>query len=105
MLGLTSSSIYLEDTHAQEIVVIVKEFKNGKASNIPIVVVKKTAHLISPILAKLYNQCMLDGTFPSEFKTARVTPIFKKIVQANPTQNFELSTVALVKGFSTFLNS
>ena len=29
----------------------------------------------------------------------------RTVVQANPTQNFELSTVALVKGFSTFLNS
>ena len=78
MLSSRSSSIYLEDTHAQEIVDIVKEFQNGKASDIPIVVVKKTVHLISPILAKLYNKCMLDGTFPSEFKTAKVTPIFKK---------------------------
>ena len=74
MLSSTPSSIYLEDTYAQEIVDIVKEFKNGKASDIPIVVVKKTVHLISPILAKLYNKCMLDGIFPSEFKTAKVTP-------------------------------
>ena len=54
------------------------DFKNGKASDIPIVVVKKTAHLISTPLANLYNKCMRNGTFPSIFKTGKVTPVYKK---------------------------
>ena len=71
-------SIFLNDTDSDEVKEIIMDFKNGKASDIPIVVVKKTAHLISTPLAKLYNQCMRSGTFPSVFKTGKVTPIYKK---------------------------
>ena len=73
-----SSSIYLEDTNPEEIRQIIMDFKNGKASDIPIVVLKNTARLISPILSVLYNNHMREGVFPSIFKTAKVTPIYKK---------------------------
>ena len=33
---------------------------------------------VSPILAKLFNISIFTGTFPSQWKTAVVTPIFKK---------------------------
>ena len=72
------SSIYLEDTNPNEIAEIIAGFENGKASDIPITVLKKTAHLISSLLAPLYNNCMRKGTFPSLFKVGKVTPIFKK---------------------------
>ena len=73
-----SSSIYLEDTNPEEIRQIIMDFKNGKASDLPIVVLKNTARLISPILSVLYNNHMREGVFPSIFKTAKVTPIYKK---------------------------
>ena len=73
-----SSSIYLEDTNPEEIRQIIMDFKNGKASDIPIVVLKNTARLISPILSVLYNNHMREGVFPTIFKTAKVTPIYKK---------------------------
>ena len=42
----------------------------------------------------------------SEFLKGRFTKfVHWYIVQANPTQNMELSTVILVKGLSTFVNS
>ena len=72
------SSIYLEDTYPEEINEIIMGFKNGKASDIPIVVLKRPAHLISTTLARLYNNCMQSGTFPSVFKTGKVIPIYKK---------------------------
>ena len=72
------SSIYLEDTNPTEIAEIIASFENGNASDIPIIVLKKTAHLISSVLAPLYNNYMQRGTFPSLFKVGKVTPIFKK---------------------------
>ena len=72
------SSIYLYDTYDLEIVDIIKEFENGKASDIPTILIKKSAKIISPILARLYNRCMSNGIFPEIFKTGKVTPIFKK---------------------------
>ena len=72
------SSIFLEDTDPEEIVKIISDFKNGKASDIPIVVIKKTANLISVPLARLYNKFLGEGVFPAIFKTGKVTPIYKK---------------------------
>ena len=61
------SSIYLYDTYDLEIVVIIKKFEN-----------EKSAKLIKPLLAKLYNNCMDAGIFPQIFKTGKITSIFKK---------------------------
>ena len=72
------SSIYLYDTYDLEILDIIKEFENGKASDIPTILIKKSATMIAPTLAKLYNNCMNSGTFPQIFKTGKITPIFKK---------------------------
>ena len=72
------SSIYLNDTYDLEIVDIIKDFENGKASDIPTILIKKSAKIISPLLAKLYNNCTDAGIFPQIFKTGKITPIFKK---------------------------
>ena len=61
-----------------EILDIIKEFENGKASDIPTILIKQSAKIISPILVRLYNSCMSVGDFPSIFKTGQITPIFKK---------------------------
>ncbi|KAL5247879.1 hypothetical protein ACHWQZ_G017150 [Mnemiopsis leidyi] len=63
-----NSSIFLEDTTPLEIVEIITNLKNGKASDIPIIVLKRPAKLLSTILAQLYNNCMQSGIFPSIFK-------------------------------------
>ena len=72
------SSIYLYECTPEEIYEIINDLKNGKSSDIPIHVVKKASHAISPIICALYNKCMKNGVFPEEFKTGRITPIFKK---------------------------
>ena len=71
-------SIFLEDCSPQEIMKIISDFENGKASDVPIRVIKRTAHVICPILAKYFNQSMSDGVFPGVLKVGKVTPIFKK---------------------------
>ena len=62
--------MYLYDTYDLEIVDIIKDFENGKASDIPTILIKKSA--------KLYNNCTDEGLFPQIFKTGKITPIFKK---------------------------
>ena len=73
-----SSSIFLEDCDANEIANIIRDFENGKSSDIPVILVKKTAGIISHTLAKLYNSYMVTGAFPKILKTGRITPIYKK---------------------------
>ena len=73
-----SDSIFLHDCSPEEIKDIIKEFQNGKSSDIPIHVIKMASHTISPIICALYNRCMKDGIFPDELKTGKITPIYKK---------------------------
>ena len=72
------SSIYLQDCTSQEIHKIISELENNKASDIPIKVVKKTSHIISPVLANHFNDAMSKGVFPDILKIGKITPVYKK---------------------------
>jgi hypothetical protein len=72
------SSIYMSEVNEAEIIHVIKEFENGKASDIPVILVKRSARIISPTLAKLYNKNIASGTFPEIFKTGKITPVYKK---------------------------
>ena len=39
---------------------------------------KKTSHVISPILCALYKRYMNEGIFPDEIKVGKISPIYKK---------------------------
>ena len=71
-------SIFLEECTVGEVIDIIKNFENGKASDIPVSVIKRTSFFISPMLCYLYNNCMRLGTFPRCLKVGKITPIFKK---------------------------
>ena len=72
------SSVFLEDCTGIEIENIIGEFENGKASDIPIMIIKKSKVIISGTLSKLFNTCMATGYYPVDLKTGKITPIFKK---------------------------
>ena len=81
---------YLEDrlpnsfsfmaTTPQEIFNIIKNFENKKSSlnNIPIFIIKKISHIISPLLSDIFNHSINEGIFPDKLKTGRVTPLHKE---------------------------
>ena len=46
------SSIFLADSSPEEIIEIIKELSSNKASDIPIIILKRCSHMMSPILAK-----------------------------------------------------
>ena len=72
------NSIAMFDCSSDEIKQIITDLQNGKSSDIPIKVIKRSSNIISPILAKYYNILMEEGIFPDVSKTAKVTPIYKK---------------------------
>ena len=41
-------------------------------------VLKKSSPILIPIIARLFNQCIATNKIPTEWKTAVVSPIFKK---------------------------
>ena len=71
-------SMFMEDCTGFEINKIISEMQNGKSSDIPISVIKKTSNIISPILAHHFNYLMGTGKFPDIIKLGKITPIFKK---------------------------
>ena len=73
-----SDSIYFEDCSAYEIEGIISNLENGKASDIPIKVVKWSSKIIAPILEQHFNNCMKHGIFPNDLKVGNITPIYKK---------------------------
>ena len=72
------NSIFLEECSGHEINEIISEFKNGKSSDIPVKVIKKTSHIIADPLAKIFNIQMSLGSFPDELTVGKVTPVYKK---------------------------
>ena len=40
--------------------------------------IKLSSEIISPIIADIFNQCLMEGIFPDSLKQAEVTPIYKK---------------------------
>ena len=72
------ASIFLRDCNKQKVLELIKELKNGKSSDIPIHVIKKSASAMVSHLVKIFNQCLHQGIFPDELKVGRITPIYKK---------------------------
>ena len=72
------NSIFLDDCSSEELLDIIKELDNNKSSDIPIRIIKKSAHLICPLLSAYFNTFMKEGYFPDSLKVGKVTPIFKK---------------------------
>ena len=71
-------SMFMDDCTGDEVKQIISEMQNGKSSDIPISVIKKTSDIISPILAHHFNHLIKAGKFPDVLKLGKITPIFKK---------------------------
>ena len=72
------SSIYLSDCTEEEIRDIIKDLENGKASDIPIKLIKRSSHIITPILTQYFNIFMQKGIIPDLLKIGKISPVVKK---------------------------
>ena len=77
LMPANCNSIFLKDCTPEELMNIISEFDNSKSSDIPVSVIKKSSHVICPILAKYFNILMAEGVFPEVLKIGKVTPIYK----------------------------
>ena len=79
----TSSTIFLQPTDKEEIANIISSLNSNKASgpsSIPYRILFLLKNEISKQLADLFNLSFMSGVFPSVLKTAKVVPVFKKIL-------------------------
>ena len=74
------NSLFLSPVSIDEIIDIVKRFKNGKApgiDDINSVIIKQLINSLSDPLCYIFNLCLSNGVFPDSLKVAKVTPIYK----------------------------
>ena len=74
------SSFYLHETSAEEIMHIIDthtEKKCTRQNDIPVKILELCSEVLSPYLAKHFNNCINQGIYPKNFKCAQVTPIHK----------------------------
>ena len=95
LLPSNNNSIFLTDTSHAELMEIISQLENGKSSDIPIRVIKKSAHLICPVLAQHFNKLMMSGVFTDVLKVGKVSPIFKKGNQENVGNYRPVSTLSI----------
>ena len=83
------NSFFVRLSSPNEVFSIIMKSKNkkGNLKEIPVFIYKLIAHLISPIISNWFNASVNYGFFPSSFKIARITPIFKSGCR-NDVKNF-----------------
>ena len=57
------NSMYIGECSTDEIVKIILGFANGKASDIPVRIIKRATPVLAKILKLLYNNCIAEGDF------------------------------------------
>ena len=72
------NSIFLSPCDKLEIERIIKEFENGKASDISVTVLKKCSTFLSDHTSGFFNWFLENGVFPKILKLGSITPIYKK---------------------------
>ena len=88
----------LEDTSSSEIEEIIKEFANGKASDLPVTAVKHCAGILAPVLATYFNYFMKEGIFPDILKIGRITPIYKNKGSKQNFNNYRPISILAIFG-------
>ena len=71
-------SVFMSPCDREEVEDIIRNFENDKASDIPILLLKKCATLISGHLSSFINKFLESGTFPAILKIGKITPVYKK---------------------------
>ena len=75
------NSFIIEPTNSDEVLSVIKQFKNGKATgpnSLNTILMKKCAKEICEPLALLFNMSSSNGIFPESLKLANIIPIHKK---------------------------
>ena len=74
----------------------MKDIKSHGVDGIPPKLLKEIVEQISTPFAKLFNLPLEEGIFPSEWKEANITPIFKKGSKNKPDNYRPVSLTSVV---------
>ena len=70
--------------------------KRVEANNIPNKLLKMAGDIVVPSLTQIFTKSISTGVFPTEWKLARVSPIFKKGKRDDPNNYRPISIIPTV---------
>ena len=74
----------------------IDEKKSAGLDNIPNKLLKIAAEVVAPSLTKIFIQSIITGTFPEEWKEARVSPLYKNGAKNDPSNYRPISVIPTV---------
>jgi len=93
---------------AQEIINIITNMETKKSTgydDIPTIFIKSIMHELAQPLSILINSCITQGVFPSNFKMADISPVYKKKDKLNKDNYRSINLLPIVsKIFENVLN-
>ena len=92
---------------AKKIIMNVDSSKASSPDCIPMVVLKNCEPELSYILAKLFNMCLKEPSFPDCWKVSPVVPVFKNVGERSTAKNCRPDSLLSVasKIFEKFVNN
>ena len=74
----------------------IDDKKDTGLDKIPSKVFKTAARIIAPSHTDIFSKSILTGIYPSEWKTAKVTPAFKKGITSDPNNKGPITVIPIV---------
>ena len=95
----TDKVFSLQNTNVNKVCKFLKMLDAKKATaldKIPSKLLKLAADIVFPSLTHIFNESMRTGIFSSEWKLAKVSPIFKKGAKTDPNSYRPISVIPIV---------
>ena len=74
----------------------IDEKKATGLDMIPSKLLKMAANIVAPSLTSIFSKSILTGIYPNDWKTAKVTPLFKKGIKSDPNNYRPISVIPII---------
>ena len=98
-LSYTDKAFCLNTPSLDVVFNLLRKIDEKKATGldmIPSKLLKMAASIVAPSLTAIFTKSILTGIYPTEWKTARVTPVFKKGVKSDLNNYRRISVIPVV---------